>query len=84
MADDEGQAQSSLSGVRRTCAMTADDWIAHLHLTPHPEGGYFRRSYTAELILTLLEPRRAAPGGDCDLLSAQGRPAFPPAPAESR
>lgn len=43
--------------------MTADDWIAHLHLAPHPEGGYFRRSYTAELILTLLEhdgPRRVA------------------------
>ena len=35
--------------------MTADDWIAHLHLAPHPEGGYFRRSYTAELILTLLD-----------------------------
>lgn len=35
--------------------MTADDWIAHLRLTPHPEGGYFRRSYTAELILTLLD-----------------------------
>ncbi|MCC8998552.1 MAG: cupin domain-containing protein [Candidatus Contendobacter sp.] len=35
--------------------MTADDWIAHLRLIPHPEGGYFRRSYTAELILTLLD-----------------------------
>lgn len=22
-------------------------WIAHLQLTPHPEGGYFRRVYTA-------------------------------------
>ena len=28
--------------------MTADDWIAHLQLMPHPEGGYFRRTYTAE------------------------------------
>ncbi len=31
--------------------MTADDWIAHLRLVPHPEGGYFRRGYTAELTL---------------------------------
>ncbi|HCK80133.1 MAG TPA: cupin domain-containing protein [Candidatus Competibacter sp.] len=27
--------------------MNADDWIAHLRLEPHPEGGYFRRIYTA-------------------------------------
>lgn len=26
--------------------MTAADWIAHLQLDVHPEGGYFRRSYT--------------------------------------
>jgi uncharacterized protein len=39
--------------------MTADDWIAHLRLAPHPEGGYFRRSYTAEQTLTL--PDRAGP-----------------------
>ena len=32
-------------------AMTAADWIAHLQLTPHPEGGYFRRMYTASLAL---------------------------------
>ena len=25
--------------------MNADDWIAHLQLEDHPEGGYFRRSY---------------------------------------
>lgn len=31
--------------------MTADHWIAHLQLAPHPEGGYFRRSYTAEPIV---------------------------------
>jgi predicted cupin superfamily sugar epimerase len=37
--------------------MTADDWIACLQLEPHPEGGYFRRSYTAELTLVL--PDRA-------------------------
>jgi predicted cupin superfamily sugar epimerase len=64
--------------------MTADDWIAHLRLAPHPEGGYFRRSYTAELTLDAAGSERAAPGGDCDFLSAQGRPAFPPAPAEIR
>lgn len=39
--------------------MTADDWIAHLRLAPHPEGGYFRRGYTAELTLDL--PDRNGP-----------------------
>lgn len=39
--------------------MTAEDWIARLQLEPHPEGGYFRRSYTAGL--TLLLPDRAGP-----------------------
>jgi len=39
--------------------MTADDWIAHLRLAPHPEGGYFRRGYTAELTLDL--PDRSGP-----------------------
>ncbi|MGB5065370.1 MAG: cupin domain-containing protein [Candidatus Competibacter sp.] len=39
--------------------MTADDWIAHLQLAPHPEGGYFRRSYTAGLTLDL--PDRNGP-----------------------
>ncbi len=39
--------------------MTADDWIAHLQLGPHPEGGYFRRNYTAELTLDL--PDRNGP-----------------------
>ncbi|MDG4563026.1 MAG: cupin domain-containing protein [Candidatus Competibacter sp.] len=39
--------------------MTADDWIAHLRLAPHPEGGYFRRGYTAELTLDL--PDRTGP-----------------------
>jgi len=27
---------------------TADDWIALLGLTPHPEGGYFRETYRAD------------------------------------
>ena len=31
--------------------LTADDWIAYLRLESHPEGGYFRRVYTAELML---------------------------------
>jgi predicted cupin superfamily sugar epimerase len=30
-----------------TAAMTADDWIAALELAPHPEGGHFRRIWTA-------------------------------------
>ncbi len=25
--------------------MTAEDWIQHLALQPHPEGGYFRETY---------------------------------------
>lgn len=28
--------------------MTADDIIAHLNLTPHPEGGYYRQTWVAE------------------------------------
>lgn len=41
---------------------TAQDWIDRLHLQPHPEGGYFRETYRAPLIL----PRSAltAHGGD--------------------
>ena len=39
--------------------MTADGWIAHLQLAPHPEGGYFRPNYTAELTLAL--PDRNGP-----------------------
>lgn len=31
---------------------SAEDWIAGLQLQPHPEGGYFRRTYTAELTLS--------------------------------
>ncbi|WBA43213.1 cupin domain-containing protein [Hymenobacter canadensis] len=27
--------------------MTAQDIIRHLHLTPHPEGGYYRETYRA-------------------------------------
>ena len=37
---------------------TAQDWIDRLHLQPHPEGGYFRETYRAPLIL----PRSALPG----------------------
>jgi len=41
---------------------TAQDWIDRLHLQPHPEGGYFRETYRAPLIL----PPSALPvhGGD--------------------
>lgn len=28
--------------------MTADDIIAHLNLTPHPEGGFYRQTWVAE------------------------------------
>jgi uncharacterized protein len=37
---------------------TAQDWIDRLHLQPHPEGGYFRETYRAPLIL----PRSALSG----------------------
>lgn len=30
-----------------TTMTTAEDWIAHLQLAPHPEGGYFRETYRA-------------------------------------
>ncbi|RSK44757.1 cupin domain-containing protein [Hymenobacter perfusus] len=32
--------------------MTAQDIIHHLHLTPHPEGGYYRETYRAADTLT--------------------------------
>lgn len=41
--------------------MNADDWIAHLQLEDHPEGGYFRRSYTADLMLTLPDRAQSRP-----------------------
>ena len=28
--------------------MTADDIIAHLNITPHPEGGFYRQTWVAE------------------------------------
>jgi hypothetical protein len=36
---------------------TAKDWIQQLDLEPHPEGGYFRQSYRAELTI----PHQALP-----------------------
>jgi predicted cupin superfamily sugar epimerase len=42
---------------------TADYWIKHLALTPHPEGGYYRATYKSDLIL----PQSSLPvifGGD--------------------
>ena len=30
----------------------AQHWIDHLKLSPHPEGGYFRATYKAELTIT--------------------------------
>jgi predicted cupin superfamily sugar epimerase len=36
--------------------MTADDIIAHLNLAPHPEGGWYRQTWVADL------PAGAAPG----------------------
>jgi hypothetical protein len=37
--------------------MTAEDWITHLRLEAHPEGGYFRRTYTADRVLPTLPDR---------------------------
>ena len=43
--------------------MTAKDWIAHLQLTPHPEGGFYREHYrSSELIARESLPARF--GGD--------------------
>lgn len=32
--------------------MNSQDWIKKLHLSPHPEGGYFREIYRAEGIIS--------------------------------
>jgi uncharacterized protein len=42
--------------------MEARHWIEHLNLQPHPEGGYYRETYRAQLTL----PQSALPdhGGD--------------------
>jgi predicted cupin superfamily sugar epimerase len=32
-------------------AFTANDWIDHLGLSPHPEGGYFRQTYKSDLTI---------------------------------
>lgn len=39
---------------------TAADWIARLGLEPHPEGGWFRRIYTAGRVLATPAGERAA------------------------
>lgn len=41
-----------------TISAEAEHWIAHLQLQPHPEGGYFRETYRAPLML----PQSALPG----------------------
>jgi uncharacterized protein len=38
--------------------MKAQDWIDHLRLEPHPEGGFYRETYRAALTL----PQSALPG----------------------
>lgn len=38
---------------------SAKFWIQKLGLQPHPEGGYFRQTYKAEMIV----PKEALPGG---------------------
>ena len=35
--------------------MPAQDIIRHLHLMPHPEGGYYRETYRSALIMTTVE-----------------------------
>jgi uncharacterized protein len=43
----------------KNCPMNASDWIRHLKLRPHPEGGYFRETYRAgETIAATALPRR--------------------------
>jgi uncharacterized protein len=39
--------------------MTAEEYINHLHLEPHPEGGYYKQSYCSNerIPLTVLPPR---------------------------
>ena len=33
--------------------MTAKDWIQHLDMLPHPEGGYFKETYKSEELIPL-------------------------------
>ncbi len=33
--------------------MTATEWIRHLNLEPHPEGGFYRQTYEAALVLPM-------------------------------
>ena len=40
---------------------TAEDWIAHLQLAPHPEGGYFRETYRSQELVTPAASRYAGP-----------------------
>lgn len=39
---------------------TAKDWIKHLQLEPHPEGGYYKRIYQAQDDVTCGERKRLA------------------------
>lgn len=40
---------------------SADYWIKHLHLQPHPEGGYFRETYRSDEQITGLPSRFSGP-----------------------
>lgn len=40
--------------------MTADDLIAHYQLSPHPEGGWYRRIYTSSLPVSAGSRQRPA------------------------
>lgn len=43
---------------QRAMTKDANYWVEKLRLEPHPEGGYFRQTYKAELVL----PQAALPG----------------------
>ena len=46
------------------CRMTADEIIARLNLTPHPEGGHYRQTWVAD---------KRPPDGHLHLLPSEGR-----------
>jgi predicted cupin superfamily sugar epimerase len=46
-----GEGDHGLTRMTAPKMKSAQQWIEHLNLQPHPEGGYYRQTYSAALIL---------------------------------
>ncbi len=55
-----GPSESADSGAQYAESLTADDVIATLDLSPHPEGGHFRETYRSEQRVSTDHGSRAA------------------------